>query len=174
MALTSPRHQVAQVRARRAEECPGAGTSQVVACTYASRMGAWGTGIYDNDSAADWTWGLASGGLAAVEAALRAAAEADYIDADDGACALAAADVVARLVAGGGETSGYCEDVVAWVAANPTAPERALVVLASHAVQRVRGDDSEQVELWAENSESFPEWLSVLDELAARLASAND
>ena len=85
-------------------------------------MGAWGPGIYENDDAADWGAEVTDLGLQAVEDALDIAIEADYIEAPDGACALAAADVVARLVSGRGENSVDCEDVVAWVEANAVCP----------------------------------------------------
>lgn len=134
-------------------------------------MGAWGAGIYENDDAADWTAELTADGLAAVEAALNAV-DGDYVEAPEGAVALAAADVVARLAVGGGETSAYCEGVVAWVNANAAAPAPSLLALVIRAVERVRGDDSELAGLWAESPESFKEWTSVLSELDARLVAA--
>ena len=62
-------------------------------------MGAWGTGIFDNDGAADWSGDLATGGPSAIKEALDAALDTQYLDSGEGACAVAAADVVA------GETS---------------------------------------------------------------------
>ena len=75
-------------------------------------MGAWGVGIYENDDAADWSAEVGDRGLAAVEAALVAAGSAGDVESPDGSCALAAADVVARLTSGRGEESPYCEDIV--------------------------------------------------------------
>ena len=68
-------------------------------------MGAWGVGIYDNDDAADWVAELEDGGLAVVSAALSTIVDGDYVEAPEGARAVAAADVVARLRSGGGEES---------------------------------------------------------------------
>ena len=134
-------------------------------------MGAWGVGIYDNDDAADWVAELEDGGLAVVSAALSTIVDGDYVEAPEGARAVAAADVVARLRSGGGEESPYCEGVVAWVRANAQSPTTTIVDLALRALERVRGHDSELRELWDENAESLPEWLAVVAEVERRLRS---
>ena len=102
-------------------------------------MGAWGVGIYDNDDAADWAGELPERGLDAVRAALDVVLDAGYVEGPDGASALAAADVVARLRSGGGEQSPYCEDVVSWVASNAGPPTDELVDRALRGIARVRG-----------------------------------
>jgi hypothetical protein len=134
-------------------------------------MGAWGAGVYENDDASDWSGDMAEFGLAGVEAALDGVLEAEYVESPDGACAIAAADVVARLVSGGGEDSAYCEGVVAWVVANNGSPPSSLVSKAKHALARVRGEDSELFELWAEDPSNLDEWLVVLSEVEQRLGS---
>ncbi|MFW2335686.1 DUF4259 domain-containing protein [Ilumatobacter sp.] len=133
------------------------------------KVGAWGTGVYDNDAAADWTADLALDGLSAVRAALVGVAEAGYIEAPEGAAAVAAADVVARLRSGGGERSAYCADVVSWVDQNPSKPSVELVAAARAAIGSVRGDGSELAELWAESDE-FEAWHTTLDEVQGRLS----
>jgi Domain of unknown function (DUF4259) len=132
-------------------------------------VGAWGTGIYDNDDAADWSAEVSELGLRAVENALDEVLDADYVEAPDGACALAAADVVARLVSGRGEDSPYSEEVVAWIATNPEPPSAALVAKALQAVQRVGGNDSELAELWAENAAEVAGWRATIADTAQRL-----
>jgi hypothetical protein len=134
-------------------------------------MGAWGSGIYENDDAADWTAEFADLGLEAVEAALDVALGTDYLESPEGACALAAADVVARLVSGRGEDSPYCEDVVAWVQANRITPSAALVEKARAAVSRVRGADSELAELWSEDPASSGEWSATIADVEERLSA---
>jgi Domain of unknown function (DUF4259) len=133
-------------------------------------MGAWDTGVYDNDDAADWAAQLPVGGLGAVLEALRAALEADELEAPDGARALAAADVIARLQSGGGEQSVYAEEVTHWVAKNPGEPSAEFAQLAAAALARVRGDASELRQLWAENADDFGAWLATIDEIEQRLA----
>lgn len=132
-------------------------------------MGAWGTGVYDNDDAADWSADLASDGLSAIQVALAGVAEAGYIEAPDGAMAIAAADVVARLQSGGGERSSYCAEVVSWVDQNPLRPTAELVATARAAIGWVRGDGSELAELWAESDE-LDAWHAILDEVQGRLS----
>lgn len=62
-------------------------------------MGAWGAGVFENnDAAMDWVIALESrGGIGPVlEALERSVGESnDYLDADDGSMALAAAEAVA-------------------------------------------------------------------------------
>lgn len=132
-------------------------------------MGAWDVGIYDNDDAADWSAELADRGLMAVEDALDAALDAGYIEAPEGACALAAADVIARLVSGRGDDSAYCESVVTWVAAHPEAPPPALVAKAARAVDRIGGEDSELAELWSETGADSAQWRLTLEGVQQRL-----
>jgi hypothetical protein len=134
-------------------------------------MGAWGTGIYDNDDAADWSAEVSEGGMQAGEAALDAVIGSVYVEAWDGACALAAADVVARLVSGLGEDSPYCEPVVAWVASHPGSPPPAIIAKAQRAVERVGGDDSELAELWSENTAEVAGWRATLADVAQRLGA---
>ncbi len=134
-------------------------------------MGAWGTGIYDNDDAADWSVEVAELGLPVVEAALDAAIEAEFIEAPVGCCALAAADVVARLVSGRGENTVYCEEVVAWVTANAATPSTSLVAKATLVVERLRGADSELAELWSENPAGLEEWSATLTDVEQRLSA---
>ena len=133
--------------------------------------GSLGTRIYENDDAADWSADVTELGLQAVETALDTAIEAEYIEAPDGACALAAADVVARLVSGRGENSAYCEGVVTWVEANGIAPPPALVAKAKTAVERVRGAESELAELWSEDAESLDAWSASLADVELRLSA---
>ena len=137
-------------------------------------MGAWGTGIYDNDDAADWAHGLDDGGLDLIRSTLAAAKPGTPVDADSGAEALAAADVIARLKSGGGEQSPYAEAVMSWVDQHDDDPAwMSLVPGARAAVTAVRDESSELHELWAEDPSSLSDWLLILDELDARLIDDN-
>jgi len=133
-------------------------------------MGAWGAGIYDNDDAADWVAELTADGTAAIKRTLEGALGTPYLEAPDGACALAAADVVARLVSSGaGEASTYCEDVVTWVAANPGAASAELLDRSLAVVVRVQSEGSELHELWWEDEESLGLWRASLADIELRL-----
>ncbi len=133
-------------------------------------MGAWGTGIYDNDDAADWAHGLSTGGLALVRSSLQAVHAEPYLEAQEGAAALAAADVIARLKSGGGEQSPYAEDVMNWVDQHEDDDAwMALLPAARDAVRVVQSESSELRELWAEDETALSDWLVIVTELQARL-----
>ena len=127
-------------------------------------MGAWGTGIFEDDAALDFVAEVtAAGDAAAVEEALRVAAEEAYLDADLAARALVAASVVAALADGGGELP---DDLRGWVAARK-APTGDVMRQAQSAVLRVLRE-SELRDLWAESDE-LDAWCAGLQGLAERL-----
>ncbi len=129
-------------------------------------MGAHGVGVYDNDGAADWTYGLKEGGVVYIEESLQEALQGGYFEGD---AVLAAADVVARLRAGGGEQSAYCSEVVEFVEAFTGDEFERLIPSAILALDRlVDAEDSESYQLW-EESGSLSEWLAVVAEVKDRL-----
>ena len=131
-------------------------------------MGAWGLGAFENDDALDWVAELEEDESGdAVRRALDAAADAGgYLEAPEGAEALAAAEVVAAAAGRPGE--GLPEEVEAWVAAHGGAvageAERA-----RRAVDRVAAADSELRELWEEAEGSAGPWHELLADLRRRL-----
>jgi hypothetical protein len=140
-------------------------------------MGAWGHAPFDNDDAADWVAELEEapddGVLERTLAAVASAGADEYVEASDGACAVAAAEVVAaalggsrdRLVAGG----SFAEGAVAWVEAHGARVRPELVSVALAAIRRVR-DRSELRELW--DDAGADDWLAELAELERRLERA--
>jgi Domain of unknown function (DUF4259) len=135
-------------------------------------MGAWGSGIYENDDAADWVVELADSDIDYVVSALTDAVDAEYLEVEGGSHALAAADVVARLRSGIGDSASESDEVAAWVTTHAGAPGASLVDLALRAVAKVRGEDSELQELWAENEEGGGPWLATLADLDQRLSGS--
>ena len=135
-------------------------------------MGAWGTGVYDNDSAADWAHELGGGGLSMLEEGLKQIQADTYLDSWEGTAAIAAADVVARLRSGGGEQSAYVEGVTDWVQANRNVEWQQLVAPAIASIDRASSpDNNELYELWAE-TDLLQEWLAVLGEVRSRLTQS--
>jgi hypothetical protein len=113
-------------------------------------MGAWGTGPFDNDGAADFAGGLDDlsedkRADAVREALTRAVEEADYLDGDDAAVAVAAAALVAAQCPGGDEV----DSVYGPKESLPQLPDD-LRSLAAVALDRVLADDSELKDLWEE------------------------
>lgn len=144
-------------------------------------MAAWGAGSFENDAASDWAADLADGGdlemvRAALETAARCPADED-LESDEGAEALAAAEVVAaamgrpvKSIAMG--TSG--PHAIAWGRSHGAAGKADLVELALEAVDRVDAAASELQEQWsAEESTGAGagsrEWFSEVEDLRNRL-----
>lgn len=113
-------------------------------------MGAWGEGTFQNDAALDWLSEAQSQGVEAVRDALRRAARTPddgYLDADDGASALAAAELVAAASGHGREhlpalALDWLDRIASTVAAEDLA-------LARRAVDRVVAHNSELAALRA-------------------------
>lgn len=134
-------------------------------------MGAWDTGIFDNDTACDWACGLKDAhDRALIERTLDAVLDVgdDYLEAPEAEEALAAAETLARLLGRGGVRNAYTEAVDAWVAAHPGRPSPELLGKARRAVARILGADSELRELW-EDSDDADAWRQAVEDLQARL-----
>lgn len=133
-------------------------------------MGAWGTGIFDNDTACDWAHELeGQRDLRVIERTLDAVLDGDDApDADIGEEALAAAEALARLQGHWGVRNSYTERMDAWVEAAGLTPPAALVDKAHAAIDRILGTDSELAELWGESDE-FDGWKAAVAELRGRL-----
>ena len=136
-------------------------------------MGAWGTRSFDNDTAHDWLNELVEAEddgpmIEAFERVLGDQAE-DYVDADDGSAALAAAEVVAALM--GRPCADLPPDLSEWVSELEADVVETLLAkhrewsLAAIKVVRTRG---EFAELWSE-SDQKDAWHAALQDLSQRL-----
>jgi Domain of unknown function (DUF4259) len=137
-------------------------------------MGTWGADSFANDAAADWAGDLVDDGTPeTVRETLAIAAEAptsEYLDADEGAEAIAAAEVVAAAAGRPCESDAYSEEAIAWATRHAELRDEGFVTLALRAVDRVAADDSELRELWFEDGDdSGREWKAAIDDLRARL-----
>jgi Domain of unknown function (DUF4259) len=134
-------------------------------------MGAWGTGIFDNDKACDWAYDLKeTSDLSLIESALDKVLKvgAEYLDASDAEKALAAAETVARLKGNWGIRDSYTEKMDEWVETNRLIPPQALIEKALKAIERVLSGPSELLELWGEGEE-FTAWEESVKDLSWRL-----
>ena len=132
-------------------------------------MGAWGTGTFENDDAMDFVIILLeSDSLSPVEKVLRAVVDVeDYLEVDQGANGLAAAEVIAALRGHPGKLPSELE---AWVTKIGTASDE-MVTLARRAVGRIMTENSELRDLWEETDE-FSVWQAEVDDLLKRLDAA--
>jgi len=131
-------------------------------------MGAWGTGAFDNDAACDWSNDLVDAGdLSYVQNTLSSAQEVDddELDADLGAEALAACEVIARLQGRGGRKNPNTENVDQWVRAHPVKPPAALVKLATCVIDRV-AEGSALAQRWSGDQT----WRASMLDLRKRVA----
>lgn len=135
-------------------------------------MGAWDATVFGNDDAADWAGDLADAGqeqLVVQALECTGTAGSEYLDAPEGAQALAAAEIVAAAAGAPTEVSPYNERALAWASGRTGLVE--LIPVAIRAVDRVVADDSELAEQWAEAGD--PAWLKAADDLRGRLRSGS-
>ena len=132
-------------------------------------MGAWGVLAFDNDDANDWASGLEkTSDLSLVVSAFAQVDEAeDYLEAPIATEALAACEVLARLLGRPGYQNAYTEKLDQWVKQHPQKPSPALLERASAVIERVLADKSELRELWDEGEPE--EWLQAVEDLRSRV-----
>jgi hypothetical protein len=136
-------------------------------------MGAWGTGIFDNDNACDWAHDLKeTSDLSLIESALDKVLKvgAEYLDASEAVEALAAAETVARLKGNWGIRDSYTEIMDKWVETTRLTPPQALIEKALRGIERVLSGPSELLELWGE-TEEFIAWEESVKDLRKRLGA---
>src|SRR3954471_2737029 len=112
-------------------------------------MGAWGEKAFQNDSALDWLSDLESDGLPVLRDILTIVGDTpadDYLDVDDGAPAIAAAEIVAAALGCGRDR--IPKRLSPWLDDNASAINPDDLVLARRAVERVLSENSELRGLW--------------------------
>ncbi|MFB7515349.1 DUF4259 domain-containing protein [Streptomyces sp. NPDC056144] len=135
-------------------------------------MGTWDIGPFDNDTAADFSWRVDEAPIEQRAEVLRAAfqevtgtGDADYLDSDYAAQAVAAAALVAAQCPGG-------EALATSYGPKQPLPELPadLRPLAVAALDRTLGPESELLELWEESGDDT--WVTGIRTLRAVLAGA--
>lgn len=134
-------------------------------------MGTWGIGAFENDDAADWAWELEEAlDLEPVRQALAATLDTDgYLETPEGACAVAAAAVVAASF--DGDIKGFPDEVGEWIDDHPDSASRGDARLALDALERVLSEESELRELWADTPDAI-KWATEIEKLRHRLVRA--
>ena len=137
--------------------------------SYASRaMGAWGSKAFQNDSAAGWLNQLRARGMDVLRGTLTSVGLTDELhelDVDDGASAIAAAELVAAAFGFFGRDR-LPPEARAWLDANQRAFVASDLTLAKRAVQRVVAPNSELSALWHDGSADNP-WQTEVNALIA-------
>ena len=133
-------------------------------------MGAWGTGVFQDDDFVDWIYELEQAEDAAflmetLEVVTKRGDE--YLEAPECSRALAAAETVAALKNVANPV--LPDEVKKWVNVPSHQDGSDLVPLALKAIERIRTNSELQV-LW-DDSDHAAEWYNVLRDLEARLRS---
>ncbi len=134
-------------------------------------MGAWGTGVFQDDDSMDWVYELEQAEDAAflietLEVVTKRGAE--YLEAPECSRALAAAETIAALKNVANPV--LPDEVKKWVNVPSHQDGSDLVPLALRAIERIK-TNSELQGLW-DDSDHTVEWYNVLRDLEDRLGSA--
>jgi hypothetical protein len=135
-------------------------------------MGAWGVGLFDDDSALDFLEELtqAKDPLGLMNQSFTSATASEYLEYDSAQSVLVSAAAIDTLL-NGTQHSDDLEDLDAWVQRNGNLDVAALRPLAVSALRRVLSEGSELRELWSENAKDYPMWQGGIESLVSRLDS---
>ncbi|MCA1861503.1 DUF4259 domain-containing protein [Janthinobacterium sp. HSC-3S05] len=134
-------------------------------------MGTWATDAFGNDYAMDWAQDLHEyKTLELVETTLDNVIDSQEaeLEAPFAAEALAALDVIARLLGKPGEDDPATAEVDEWVAACKKKVTPPLLEKARLAFERITAESSELRQLW-QDSEHFADWQADVAALRARV-----
>lgn len=128
-------------------------------------MGAWSHEPFGNDDANDWAYGLEDAkDFSLIEAALdRVLQTGGYLEAPEASEAIAAAEVLAKLLGKGTQSDTYTEKVDEWVNSVSIRPSQGLLSKAQQSLARILGANSELCELWSEGDNT--EWVASIKAL---------
>ncbi|MBB5233006.1 DUF4259 domain-containing protein [Deinococcus budaensis] len=132
-------------------------------------MNVWGVGPFDNEVGAAFAGEVTQDGAFALAEAFDVVLdpEGDFLAAEEGWRALAAAEVLAAVLTG--ETAGLTDaGLRAWVAAADPAELEPLRERAHEAVTRVLAPGSELPDLW-ESGEDAEAWQANVEQLLGAL-----
>ncbi|MGB3802148.1 MAG: DUF4259 domain-containing protein [Lewinella sp.] len=140
-------------------------------------MGAWDTGIFDDDTAYEFFDDIEDNAKAFFTRSFHRATADDYLEYDDGMAALVFAAYLDNLLNSttydndnAGETDLTNVNRFRELYSGPSLAD--LAANAINAVAAVRSGNSELRELWEENEELYLQWQQNLIQLQDRLAKA--
>jgi hypothetical protein len=139
------------------------------------RMGTWSHEPFGNDTACDWAYEFEDNdGYEVIEVAFDQIIDMtteEFIDADLGCVAHAAAEVLAKSFSDGvAEDEYYPEPVEKWLENNKSKQNYMLIPKALLALNLLTSENSELDELW-QDSEDYDDWTKNIDELKETLKS---
>jgi len=137
-------------------------------------MGAWDYGIFDDDTAYDFTDEITSGAGEFFKASFEKAINSDYLEYDDCHAVTVSAAYLDNLLNGtayrtDNENEEDISNVNNFGKLYKGSSLDELKPLSVKALRIVVGGQSELNELWAENSELYPKWKGNIEDLIKRL-----
>ena len=132
-------------------------------------MGVWSHEPFGNDDANDWAYDLEEvEDLSLVEQAIDDALDVQgFLEVPEGSHAVAAVEVLAKLLGKGTQSDAYTEKVDQWVRSVDIKPCMELLDKAQRVLVRVAGDNSELKALWEEAGSE--EWMASIKALEAAI-----
>ena len=134
-------------------------------------MGAWSHEPFGNDTACYWVYDLLeTEDFSLIESALDAVMENgdEYLNSDVASEAIAAIEVIVKLLGKSTQTDGYTEEIDEWVKKHKQQPTQELLQKAQQVLNRIQSPESELLELW-EEGEGGTEWKTTLQQLSTFL-----
>jgi hypothetical protein len=134
-------------------------------------MGAWGSGIFENDDACDLLEAVSgAGGFPLVRQAINKVLACcnNYLCSYEAQECLAAAEIIVGLNGNFQDRSVYTEEIILRIKKYKTLVSEELLSIAKQAVERVILEPSELLDLW-KSSDDFDVWRQSVERLLARL-----
>jgi hypothetical protein len=119
-------------------------------------MGAWGSGILDNDTAQDFIAAVVDeNDLSTIEEAIARVLRSgtDYLEAPEAEEAIAAVNIIARILGRDPDEPEDGDEVDEWITRCEVEPDDVLVEEARKALERILTEPSELLEQWQESDD---------------------
>ena len=133
-------------------------------------MGAWSYGVFDDDTAYEFTADIHEGdAVRFFNESFTAALNADYVGIDEAHAVTVSAAYIDAILNGTHYGHDEQETFDTFVIANKNLPVGDLKPLAMQALEKVMGIQSELAEVWMDNALLYPKWKESLTALITRL-----
>ena len=133
-------------------------------------MGAWGYGVFDDDTAYDFTTDIQEGdAVHFFRESFQTALKADYIGIDEGHAVTVSAAYMDAILNGTTYRHDEQEAFEVFVARHKNLNVSDLKPLAISALRKVMGPQSELVDVWIDHAELYQKWRETLASLIKRL-----
>ena len=133
-------------------------------------MGAWGMGVFDDDTSCDLIDEAMEGEVASLIENASAHKDSDYLEYEECHEVLVSGAILDSILNGtkyGDAVEGFDE----WVSKQPKALVASFKAQILEALNIIVSDKSELNELWQENEDDYPRWKANVNNIIAGLSS---